>query len=159
MTIDRNDIPGLDLSDVSTGEHLPAVSPGEVLLRDFIEPLGITRYRLAKAISVPQRRIDEICMGTRGITADTALRLGRFFGMEAAFWLNLQNQYDLEAAAAELGARLDAEVAPLSSTGESRYVRYASSRSGEPLIAAEPGNDDRPQNARAVAAVATRNPR
>ena len=67
-------------------------------------------------LETPQRRIDEICMGTRGITADTALRLGRLFGMEAAFWLNLQNQYDLETTAAELGARLDAEVSPLSST-------------------------------------------
>jgi addiction module HigA family antidote len=128
---------------------VPAVHPGEVLLHDFIDPLGITRYRVEKAIGVPQRRINEICMGTRGITSDTALRLGRFFGMEAAFWLNLQNQYDLEATAAELGARLDAEVSPLSSTAESRYAQYASSRSGEPVIAAEPGNDDRPQSARA----------
>ena len=149
MTIDRDDLPGLDLSDGSTGERLPAVPPGEVLLHDFIETLGITRYRVAKAIGVPQRRIDEICMGTRGITADTALRLGRFFGMEAAFWLNLQNQYDLEATAADLGSRLDAEVSPLSSTAKPGYAQYASSRSGEPLIAAEPGDGDRPQKARA----------
>lgn len=149
MTIDRDDLPGLDLSDVSTGERLPAVHPGEVLLHDFIETLGITRYRVAKAIGVPQRRIDEICMGTRGITADTALRLGRFFRMEAAFWMNLQNQYDLETTAAELGARLDAEVSPLSSTAKPGYAQYASSRSGEPLIAAEPGGGDRPRKARA----------
>ena len=113
MTIDRSQLAALDFSDVETGERLPAIHPGDVLLHDFIEPMGITRYRVAKGTGVPQRRIDEICSGKRGITADTALRLGRFFGMEAAFWLNLQGQYDLETTAQAMGERIAREVSPL----------------------------------------------
>ena len=74
--------------------------------------MGISQYRVAKSISVPQRRIGEMAKGTRRITADTALRLGRFFGMEAQFWLNLQARYDLLVAESELGERLDEEVDP-----------------------------------------------
>jgi antitoxin HigA-1 len=88
------------------------IHPGEILLKEFLKPLGITQYRLAKAISVPQRRIGEIVKGKRAITADTALRLGRFFGMEAQFWLNLQTRYDLLQAEVRLAQRLDAEVRP-----------------------------------------------
>lgn len=113
MNIDRDQLARLDFSDVVTGESLPAVHPGEVLMHDFIEPMGITRYRVAKGTGVPQRRIDEICSGKRGITADTALRLGRFFGMEAGFWLNLQGQYDLETTAQAMGERIAREVSPL----------------------------------------------
>ena len=80
-------------------KKLPLVHPGEILLEDFIKPLGITRYRLAKSIQVPQRRIDEICAGKRSITADTALRLARFFGTDAQSWINLQSHYDLEKTA------------------------------------------------------------
>ena len=83
-------------------KELPLVHPGEILLEDFIKPLGITRYRLAKSIQVPQRRIDEICMGKRGITADTALRLARFFGTDAQSWINLQSHYDLEKTASKV---------------------------------------------------------
>ena len=72
------------------------VHPGTVLWADFIEPMGLTRYRVAKALGVQQRRIDEICSGKRGITADTAVRLGLAFGVEPQFWLNLQAQYDIE---------------------------------------------------------------
>mgnify|MGYP003460265715 CR=1 FL=1 len=71
------------------------VLPGEILLEEFLQPMGISQYRLAKEISVPQRRIGEIVRGKRTITADTALRLGRYFGMEAQFWLNQQTRYDL----------------------------------------------------------------
>lgn len=113
MAIPRSELFGLDLADETSGERLPPVHPGEVLLHDFIEPMGITRYRVAKATGVPQRRIDEICRGSRALSADTALRLGRFFGMEAQFWMNLQAQYDLETAALAMGGRLDAEVVPL----------------------------------------------
>ena len=88
------------------------IHPGEILLEEFLKPLGITQYRLAKAISVPQRRIGEIVKGKRAITADTALRLGRFFGMEAQFWLNLQTRYDLLQAEVQLAQRLDTEVRP-----------------------------------------------
>ena len=88
------------------------IHPGEILLEEFLRPMGISQYRLAKDISVPQRRISEITQGKRAITADTALRLGRFFGMEAQFWLNLQSRYDLQCAEVELEKRLDKEVTP-----------------------------------------------
>jgi addiction module HigA family antidote len=92
---------------------LPPVHPGEILLEDFLKPLGITRYRLAKSIGVSQRRIDEICAGKRAITADTALRLARFFGTDAQSWMNLQAEYDLESAAIALADRIEHEVKPL----------------------------------------------
>jgi len=92
---------------------LPPVHPGEILLEDFLSPMEISRYRLAKSIGVPQRRIDEICAGKRSITADTALRLARFFGTDAQSWMNLQAEYDLEVAAATLAERIEKEVKPL----------------------------------------------
>lgn len=88
------------------------IHPGEILLEEFLRPMDISQYRLAKDISVPQRRISEITQGKRSITADTALRLGRYFGMEAQFWLNLQSRYDLLQAENELAKRLDKEVRP-----------------------------------------------
>jgi len=93
-------------------DFLP-IHPGEVLLTEFLEPMQISQYRLAKDIGVTPRRINEIVHGRRAITADTALRLGRFFNMEAQFWLNLQNHYDMEVALETLQDRLDQEVHPL----------------------------------------------
>jgi antitoxin HigA-1 len=95
-----------------TKRDFDPIHPGEVLLEEFLLPMGISQYRLAKDISVPQRRISEITQGKRSITADTALRLGRFFGMEAQFWLNLQSRYDLLRTEAELDKRLENEVTP-----------------------------------------------
>ncbi len=89
------------------------VHPGEILLEDFLKPLGITQYRLAKSIGVPQRRIGEIVAGKRGITADTALRLARFFGTDAQSWMNLQTLYDLEIAEERLEGKLEREVVPM----------------------------------------------
>ncbi|MBL8378917.1 MAG: HigA family addiction module antidote protein [Burkholderiales bacterium] len=77
---------------------VPLATPGEILLHEFLEPMGITQYRLAKEIGVPQRRIGEIVAGRRSITADTALRLAAFFGTDAHSWINLQSQYDTEMA-------------------------------------------------------------
>ena len=91
---------------------MPPIHPGEVLAEDFMKPFGVSQYRLAKETSVPPRRINEIVKGLRAIIADTALRLGRYFGMEAQFWLNLQARYDLECAELELAERLDREVTP-----------------------------------------------
>jgi len=88
------------------------IHPGEILLEEFLRPMDISQYRLAKDISVPQRRISEIVHGKRAITADTALRFGRYFKMEAQFWLNLQSRYDLQKAEADLDKRLDKEVIP-----------------------------------------------
>lgn len=84
------------------------VHPGEVLLHDFLSPLGLTQYRAAQGMAVPRRRINEIVLGLRGITADTALRLARFFGTSEQFWLNLQNRYDLERERDRLGNQLNA---------------------------------------------------
>lgn len=89
---------------------LAPVHPGEVLLDEFLEPMGISQYRLAKDISVPSRRINEIVHGKRSVTADTALRLARYFGTSARFWLNLQTSFDLDVASDRLGGRLEAEV-------------------------------------------------
>ena len=89
---------------------MPPVHPGEILLEDFLEPMGITQYRLAKSISVPQRRIGEIIAGKRSITADTALRLALFFGTDAQSWMNMQTYYDLSIAEEKLAGRLAKEV-------------------------------------------------
>jgi len=91
----------------------PPVHPGEILEQEFLEPFGLTEYRLAKDISVPPRRINEIVHGTRGISADTALRLARYFGTTEHFWMNLQMRYDLEREKDRLGSRLKKEVAVL----------------------------------------------
>jgi antitoxin HigA-1 len=93
------------------------IHPGEILYEEFLKPLGISQYRLAKAINVPPRRINEIVHGTRSVTADTALRLTRHFGTSDRFWLNLQARYDLEVERDRLGTRLEKEVAVLSRTG------------------------------------------
>lgn len=93
-----------------TQEKLPLIHPGKILLEEFLEPLNISQYRLAKDISVPPRRINEIVKEKRGITADTALRLSRYFGTSAQFWMNLQDHYELELQEEILADRLDNEV-------------------------------------------------
>jgi antitoxin HigA-1 len=89
---------------------LAPIHPGEVLQADFLEPLGVSQYRLAQDISVPARRINEIVHGKRAVSADTALRLARYFGTTERFWLNLQSRFDLEQQRDVLGARLEKEV-------------------------------------------------
>jgi addiction module HigA family antidote len=89
---------------------LSKITPGEILNEEFLKPMAITQYRLAKDICVPPRRINEIIKGQRAITADTALRLGRYFRMSPEFWLNLQSHYDLEQEQDRLADRLDKEV-------------------------------------------------
>jgi antitoxin HigA-1 len=86
------------------------ITPGEILVEEFLKPMGISQYRLAQDIGVPPRRINEIVKGQRTITADTALRQGRYFGMAPQFWLNLQTHYDLEREQERLGQRLEREV-------------------------------------------------
>ena len=94
-------------------KKLAPVHPGEVLLEEFLKPLGLSQYRLSTDISVPPRRINEIVHGKRAITADTALRLARYFGTSDRFWLNLQARHDLEVEKDRLGSRLKKEVAIL----------------------------------------------
>lgn len=112
MTINRNDLDSLDLTDVTSGEALPLSSPGEILRDEFLLPLDVTPYRLAKATSVPPGRITSIINNQRAISADTALRLGRFFGNSPQFWMNLQADYDLRLATLKLGEKLQHEVSP-----------------------------------------------
>jgi antitoxin HigA-1 len=95
-------------------DKLDPVHPGEVLMAEFIEPLGVTQHRVAVAVGVPPRRINEIVHGKRRISADTALRLARYFGTTDLFWINLQNRYDLEVERDNLGSALDA-IRPLRS--------------------------------------------
>ena len=92
---------------------IPPIHPGEILLEEYLKPLGLSQYRLAKDITVPARRVNEIVHGKRAITADTALRLARFFGTSDRFWLNLQTRYDLEIEKQRLKGRLDREVSRL----------------------------------------------
>ena len=100
-----------------TAKKVAPIHPGEILNEEFLKPLGISQYRLAKAINVPPRRINEIVHRSRAISADTALRLARHFGTTERFWLNLQCRYDLEVEKDRLGPRLAKEVAVLSHTG------------------------------------------
>lgn len=100
----------ITIETIMKSKLLANITPGEVLEEDFLKPMGLSQYRLAKDISVPARRINEIVKGQRAITADTALRLGRYFKMSAQFWLNLQAHYDLEMQQERLGKRLEREV-------------------------------------------------
>ena len=95
-------------------KKMQPIHPGEILLEEFLKPLNISQYRLAKDISVPARRINEIIQGKRSVSADTALRLSRYFGLSERFWLNLQARYDIEAEKDKLNGRIRQEVKVLS---------------------------------------------
>jgi antitoxin HigA-1 len=99
-------------STTTEPELLPLVHPGEVLLEEFLKPMGLSQYQAARDMVVPPRRINEIVHGTRSITADTALRLARYFGTTPQFWMNLQSHYDLRRAERERGPEIDAAVRP-----------------------------------------------
>jgi addiction module HigA family antidote len=98
-------------------KKLDPIHPGEILLEEFLGPMGISQYRIAKDISVPARRINEIVHGKRSISANTALRLSKYFGTTERFWMNLQTRYDLELEKDRLGSRLDDEVQSLHAAG------------------------------------------
>ncbi len=100
-----------------SGKKFPPVHPGEILLEEYLVPMEISQYRLAKEITVPPRRINEIVHGKRAITADTALRLARFFGTTELFWVNLQTRYDMEIEKDKLADRLDREVSIYAESG------------------------------------------
>jgi addiction module HigA family antidote len=112
MSIARTALKDVDFGELVTGRRLATVHPGVVLASDFIEPMGLTRYKVARAIGVQQRRIDEICAGARSVTADTAILLGHLFRMEPEFWLRLQAQHDIEVAQRTKGTALAGQVHP-----------------------------------------------
>jgi addiction module HigA family antidote len=114
MSIKREDLDAgrVDFAEVTTGKRLPPVHPGEILRDDFLEPMKISVYTLAHAIKVPRSRVNDIVLGRRGISADTAFRLARYFGTTPEFWINLQSRYDLDVAERTLRRRIEREVAP-----------------------------------------------
>jgi addiction module HigA family antidote len=113
MTIRRDDLDRrIDLSDVVTGRRLPPVHPGDILREDFLRPWGISVYALANALHVPRSRANDIAIGRRAVTADTALRLARFFCTSPDFWLNLESRFDLDTAERTSRRRIDREVTP-----------------------------------------------
>ena len=114
MDIKREDLDAgrIDLADVTTGKRLPVIHPGQILRDDFLGPMKISIYALAQAIKVPRSRINDIVLGRRGITADTAFRLARYFATSPDFWINLQARYELDAADRKLRRRIEREVTP-----------------------------------------------
>ena len=113
MTIQREHLDQMDFSDVAEGADLmPPVTPGEILREDFMEPLALSANGLAKALHVPPDRITAILNGTRSITADTALRLARYFNTPPQSWLNLQRNYELEVAKRPVGRAIETEIEP-----------------------------------------------
>ena len=107
--VDRRQI---DFSDVSTGRRLPPVHPGEILRDEFLKPMDLSVYALARALGISRPRLNDIVLGRRGVTTDTALRLGRYFGMTPEFWINLQTRYDLDVAERTVRVQIEQEVEP-----------------------------------------------
>src|SRR5687768_1109893 len=114
MVIKREDIDNrkIDFSDIATGRRLPPVHPGAILRDEFLTPMGISVYELAKAIKVPRSRANDIVLGRRAITTDTAMRLARYFGTSPEFWINLQSRHDLDVADRTARRKIEREVAP-----------------------------------------------
>ncbi len=114
MTTRREDIDNrrVEFSDVASERRLPPVHPGEILRNDFLTPMRISVYELANAIKAPRSRVNDVVLGRRSITIDTAMRLGRYFGTSAEFWLNLQARHDLDVADRTVRRQIEKEVAP-----------------------------------------------
>jgi addiction module HigA family antidote len=113
MVIKRSALESIDFSDIDTGDTIPDIHPGEILRSEFLEPLGMSVNALALALRVPAPRINDVVRGKRAISADTALRLQRYFGASAQFWLNLQIAYDLRIATAAAGEQIEREIEPM----------------------------------------------
>jgi addiction module HigA family antidote len=114
MNIRREDLDAgrVDLSDVITDKRLPLVHPGQILRDDLLRPINISVNALAQAIKVPRSRVNDVVLGRRNMTADTAFRLARYFGTSPDFWINLQARYDLEAADRKIRRRIEREITP-----------------------------------------------
>ncbi len=114
MAIRRDDVDQgkVDFSDVATGSRLPPIHPGEILRDEFLEPMDISVYKLAKALKVSRPRLNDLVLGRRSVSTDTALRLGRYLGTSPEFWLALQTRYDLDTAAPMLRPLIEREVQP-----------------------------------------------
>ena len=120
MTIKREDLDlqAVDFSDVASGRRLPPVHPGEILRDEFLMPLGLSVYRLARALKISRPRLNDIVLGRRGVTIDTALRLGRYFGTTPEFWINLQARHDLDVAERTLRLEIERQIEPHASNAD-----------------------------------------
>ena len=107
--LDRREV---DLSDVVSGQRLPPVHPGQILRDDYLIPMGLSVYRLAQELRIPRPRLNDIVLGRRGVTVDTALRLGYYFGTTPEFWINLQTRYDLDVADRTVRRQIEQEIKP-----------------------------------------------
>ena len=114
MNVKRDDIDArkVDFSDIGSGRRLPPVHPGEILRHEYLTPMQISVYELANAINVPRTRANDIALGRRAITIDTAIRLARYFGTSSEFWINLQTRYDLDVADRTVRRRIEREISP-----------------------------------------------
>jgi addiction module HigA family antidote len=114
LRIKREDIDNrkVDFSDIASGRRLPPIHPGEILRDEFLMPMQISVYELARALKVPRTRVNDIVLGRRSITIDTAIRLGRYFGTSSEFWINLQTRYDLDVADRTVRRRIEREISP-----------------------------------------------
>ena len=114
MTLRREDVDrrAVDFSDVRSGRRLAPAHPGKILRDEFLEPMALSVYRLAQAVKVPRPRLNDIILGRRGVTIDTAPRLGRYFGTTPDFWLNLQTRYELDVADRALRGKIEQEIMP-----------------------------------------------
>ena len=114
MTISREDVERrqVDFADVTAGPQLPPVHPGEILREEFLTPMALSVYRLAQALKVSRPRLNDIVIGRRGVTIDTAFRLGRYFGTTPEFWINLQTRFDLDVAEHAVRRKIEQEIEP-----------------------------------------------
>lgn len=127
MAIKREDVDRqmVDFSDVASGRRLPPVHPGEILRDEYLKPLGLSVYRLARELKIARPRLNDIVLARRAVTIDTALRLGRYFGTTPEFWLNLQTRYDLDVAERTLRLKVEREIQPRSKSADATPVGYA----------------------------------
>ncbi len=136
MVIKRSELGSIDFSDIGTGESIPETHPGEILRSEFLEPLGMSVNALALALRVPAPRINDIVRGKRAISADTALRLERYFGASAQFWLNLQIAYDLRVATAAAGEQIEREIEPMPRANRPKLPKVSAEHARAAALAA-----------------------
>jgi addiction module HigA family antidote len=136
MVIKRSDLGSIDFSDIGTGESIPETHPGEILRSEFLDPLGMSVNALALALRVPAPRINDIVRGKRAISADTALRLERYFGASAQFWLNLQIAYDLRVATAAAGEQIEREIEPMPRANRPKLPKVSAEHARAAALAA-----------------------
>jgi addiction module HigA family antidote len=136
MVIKRSDLDSIDFSDIDAGDSIEEIHPGEILRSEFLEPLGMSVNALALALRVPAPRINDVVRGKRAISADTALRLERYFGASAQFWLNLQIAYDLRVATAAAGEQIEREIEPMPKADRPKLPKVSAEHARAAALAA-----------------------